>query len=256
MSHEFHIIIPARYASSRLPGKPLIDLAGRPMVAHVVDRARACKPLSVTVATDDARIVACCEALDIPVLMTRSDHPSGSDRLAECCDVLNLEAHEVVLNLQGDEPLTPVAAVQRVVELMDDERADAATAAVRISSLEDWMDPNTVKVVMDRDDYALYFSRAPIPWDRDRLMSDLPIMTDTPVWRHVGLYAYRVSTLKAFTGLPCALIEQSEKLEQLRMMYHGYRIRIARLDDGFPAGVDTPEDLERVTHELDKGRIE
>lgn len=256
MRDDFHIIIPARHASSRLPGKPLIELAGKPMIAHVVDRARACNPSSVTVATDDARIVHCCEALDVPVLMTRSDHPSGSDRLAECCELLGLAPDEVVLNLQGDEPLTPAAAVHRVVDLMRDAQADAATAAVRLTTYAEWMDPNAVKVVIDHQNYALYFSRAPIPWDRDRLASSAPGMTDTPVWRHVGLYAYRVRTLQAFSRLSAAAIEACEKLEQLRMMYHGYRIRVARLDEGFPAGVDTPEDLERVTRELSRGRIE
>ncbi len=253
----FHIIIPARFASQRLPGKAMKQIDGKPLVAHVHDRAMDCGAESVTVATDDERIQAYCRLHGMDCLMTSPSHPSGTDRIAECIDLLSLRDDDCVVNLQGDEPLTPVSAVHAVASLLDDQRASMSTLAIPITEQVQIRDPNCVKVVIDQEGFALYFSRAPIPFDRDGLhitaqssetVTADPAAKECPslALRHVGLYGYRAATVRAFADLPPAQLETLEKLEQLRMLYHGYRIKVMVLQDSFPAGVDTEEDLKRV----------
>jgi 3-deoxy-manno-octulosonate cytidylyltransferase (CMP-KDO synthetase) len=244
----FSALIPARYASTRLPGKPLADIAGKPMVVRVAERALEAGADRVAVATDDERVRAAVEAHGIAVCMTRSDHPTGTDRLAEAALQLGFGDDAIVVNVQGDEPLLEPALVRQVAELLG-ERGDAAiaTACHPIADVGEAFNPNVVKVVLDARGYALYFSRATIPWARDafnRTRDELP--AGLPLYRHYGLYAYRVGFLRAFPRLPIAPIERYEALEQLRALWHGYRIAVL-VTEGTPApGVDTPEDLERV----------
>jgi 3-deoxy-manno-octulosonate cytidylyltransferase (CMP-KDO synthetase) len=252
---RFVALIPARLASTRLPDKPLADIAGLPMVVRVALRARESGASRVVIATDATRIAAAARANGFEAVMTRSDHPSGTDRLAEAADALSLGDDEVVVNVQGDEPLIPPALVAAVAHLLD-RRPDCAiaTAAHPIGTMAEYLNPNAVKVVTDANDSAAYFSRAPLPFDRDRLKGfpgDAPpsfsaAMAGHPPLRHIGIYAYRVSFLRAYPRLARAPYEILESLEQLRALWHGYRIAVLRTDDAPPAGVDTPEDLERV----------
>lgn len=250
MSSGFRIVIPARFASSRLPGKPLADIAGKPMIVRVVEQVAGAGADEVWVATDHDGVRAAVEAAGGRVVMTRADHPSGTDRLAEVASLLGWRDEDIVVNVQGDEPLIDVGIVAAVArELADDPEAAIATAAHPIHDVAEVFNPNVVKVVCDAQRRALYFSRAPIPWARDAWLdpagrSALPAAL--PVLRHVGLYAYRVAFLRRYAELAPAPIEQWEALEQLRAMWHGYRIRVLGLDAAPAAGVDTPEDLERV----------
>jgi 3-deoxy-manno-octulosonate cytidylyltransferase (CMP-KDO synthetase) len=245
---RFTVLIPARYASTRLPAKALADIGGRPMVVRVAERARASGAHRVVVATDDPRIAEAVTAHRFDVIMTRADHATGTDRLAEAATLLDLDADEIVVNVQGDEPLLEPALMQRVAELLA-ERADAAmaTACHRIVDDAEAFNPNVVKVVLDAKRYALYFSRATVPWARDAFANggrNVPL--DMPLYRHYGLYAYRVRFLQTFPQLTPAPIESFEALEQLRALWHGYRIAV-EIADGTPApGVDTEEDLARV----------
>jgi 3-deoxy-manno-octulosonate cytidylyltransferase (CMP-KDO synthetase) len=244
----FTVLIPARYASTRLPGKPLADIAGKPMVVRVAERALASGAARVAVATDDERIRAAVAAHGIEVCMTRADHPTGTDRLAEAARALQLPADAIVVNVQGDEPLLAPALIRDMATLLA-ARPDAAiaTACHAIDDPAEAFNPNVVKVVLDRRGYALYFSRATIPWARDAFATTHErVPAGLPLHRHYGLYAYRVSFLADFPTLPPAPIERFEALEQLRALWHGYRIVVA-VTEGTPApGVDTPEDLARV----------
>jgi len=245
---DFTALIPARYASTRLPGKPLADLGGRPMVVHVAERARASGALRVVIATDDARIAHAVRAHGFDALMTRADHATGTDRLAEAAALLGLGDDEIVVNVQGDEPLIDAALMRRVAVLLA-AHPDAAmsTACHPIAHADEAFNPNVVKVVLDARNYALYFSRATIPWARHAFAAGpAAIPQGLPLYRHYGLYGYRVSFLRRFPGLEAAPIERFEALEQLRALFHGYRIVVA-IAEGTPApGVDTDEDLARV----------
>ena len=247
----FIVAIPARYGSTRLPGKPLRLLGGEPLVAHVARRARAAGAARVVVATDDARIAAAAAAAGIEACMTRADHASGSDRLAECAAKLGWPDDAVVVNLQGDEPFAPVAGVRAVAEALVEDGADMATLATPIETAAQWFDPNCVKVVRDLRGRALYFSRAPVPWARDALARD---RTSVPeglrVLRHIGIYAYRAGFLKTFAGMPATPLERAESLEQLRALEHGHAIAVRITPETFPPGVDTEADLARAERVL------
>ena len=242
---DFAVLIPARMASTRLPGKPLADIAGLPMVVRVAQRAAQAGAAQVVVAADDARIVLACEAHGVSALLTRADHASGSDRLAEACELLGLDGDAVVVNVQGDEPLIDPALIRQCAELLA-ASGDCvmSTAAHAIASLDEYLDPNVVKVVLDARQRALYFSRAPIPWRRDGAGRALP--QQPPALRHVGLYAYRAGFLRGFAQLPAAGVEHEEALEQLRVLWHGQRIAVHVSERAPGVGVDTPQDLERV----------
>lgn len=245
---DFVVVIPARYASSRLPGKPLADIAGKPMVVHVADRAMQAGAQEVIVATDDERIRSSVAGHGHAALMTRADHASGTDRIAEVARLRQWPADRIVVNVQGDEPRIPPELVRAVAQQLA-AHADAAiaTACHPIATAAEMFDPNAVKVVMDREGYALYFSRAPIPYARDAFRADASrLPEDLPAYRHLGLYAYRCGFLQAYAGLPPAPIEQFEALEQLRALAHGYRISVAVTQHAPEPGVDTPEDLEKM----------
>ncbi|HEX7813182.1 MAG TPA: 3-deoxy-manno-octulosonate cytidylyltransferase [Burkholderiales bacterium] len=247
-SSSFVVVIPARYASSRLPGKPLADIAGKPMVVHVADRARESGAEEVIIATDDGRIIEAAARHGHAALMTRADHASGTDRIAEVALARGWSDDRVVVNVQGDEPRIPAGLIRSVAQQLTAHRdAAIATACHPIHDAREMFDTNAVKVVMDRDGYALYFSRAPIPYARDAFKADQSSLpAGLPAYRHLGLYAYRCSFLKAYAGVPPAAIEQFEALEQLRALAHGYRISVAITEDAPEPGVDTAQDLERT----------
>lgn len=254
-SLDFVVAIPARYASTRLPGKPLAPIAGRPMIAHVVDRARESGAREVVVATDDARVRDALASIDIDVVMTRTDHVSGTDRLAEVVSQRGWVDSQILVNLQGDEPQAPPQAIRACAQALADSDAPIATLCVPIKEAGELFDPHCVKLVRDAAGHALYFSRAPIPWARDAFNQNrLTLPASGRWWRHVGLYAYRCGALAAFTGLAPGMLEQVESLEQLRAMEAGWRIAVATSPVGIPAGVDTPEDLERVRAQIEGGR--
>ncbi len=245
---EFSVVIPARYASSRLPGKPLADIAGKPMVVHVAERAQEAGAQEVIVATDDRRIHDAVAAHGHQAIMTRPDHASGTDRIAEVARLRGWPAERIVVNVQGDEPRIPAILVRSVAEqLASHGDAAIATACHPITSAAEMFDPNAVKVVIDQNGYALYFSRAPIPYARDAFRTERSALpAGLPAYRHLGLYAYRCSFLKAYAGLAPATLEQFEALEQLRALAHGYRISVAVTRHAPEPGVDTPEDLEKM----------
>ena len=245
---SFTVLIPARYASTRLPGKPLCDISGKPMVVRVAERARASGAERVVIATDDERIRAAAADHGVEAVMTRPDHATGTDRLAEAAQQLNLADRAIVVNVQGDEPLLEPALIREVVEtLRATADASIATACHPIADPAEAFNPSVVKVVLDQAGYALYFSRATIPWARDAFASTRErIPRDLPLYRHYGLYAYRVGFLRHYPSLAPARIERFEALEQLRALWHGHRI-VVRVTSGTPApGVDTQEDLDRV----------
>ncbi|TFH85133.1 3-deoxy-manno-octulosonate cytidylyltransferase [Billgrantia azerbaijanica] len=243
----FLAVIPARYASSRLPGKPLLEIAGDPMVAHVWRRACASAASRVVVATDDARIREALAPYGAEVVMTRDDHASGTDRLAEVAERLGLPDEAVLVNVQGDEPLIPPALIDQVAaRLHDDPDAAIATLAEPITDVETLFNANVVKVVRALSGRALYFSRAPIPWDREHFAAR-PELLATDAWlRHIGLYAYRAGFLADYRDWPPSPLEQLEQLEQLRALHHGHAIQVALAAAPNPAGIDTVEDLARV----------
>ena len=241
-------MIPARYASTRFPGKPLIDLHGKPMVVRVAERAAKSGAQLVVVATDDQRIAEACVKGSVAVVMTRSDHATGTDRLSEVVALLGLADDAVVVNVQGDEPLIPAAVVDQVAGLLRAHREAAmATLCHRIHDVADVVNPNVVKCVVNEANEAVYFSRAPIPFARDAWsggVSSLP--EDLPMFRHIGLYAYRASFLRIFPTLAIPAMESFEALEQLRALAHGYRIAVAVIGEPLPPGIDTPDDYERL----------
>jgi 3-deoxy-manno-octulosonate cytidylyltransferase (CMP-KDO synthetase) len=244
----FTVLIPARYASSRFPGKPLADIAGKPMIVRVAERALASGAARVVVATDDARIVERANAHGVDALMTRADHATGTDRLAEAARLLDLAPDAIVVNVQGDEPLLEPALIRRMAEVLAGAPdAAIATACHPIDDPQEAFSPNVVKVVLDARNYALYFSRATIPWAREAFGGQVrTVPAGLPLYRHYGLYAYRVSFLARYPTLAPAPIERFEALEQLRALWHGFRI-VVEITGGTPApGVDTPADLERV----------
>ena len=245
---RFTVLIPARLASSRLPDKPLADIAGLPMVVRVAQAAARSGATRVVVAADSPQIVAACLAHGTEAVLTRSDHPSGSDRLAEACERLGLDGNELVVNVQGDEPLIAPAMIDACAALLRD-RPDCvmATVAHAIDDLAEFSNPNVVKVVLDAAGRALYFSRAPIAWWRDGFANGIhQLPDDPPPLRHVGLYAYRAGFLRRFPQLSVAPIERQESLEQLRVLWHGERIAVHVSAERPGPGVDTPEDLARV----------
>ena len=245
---SFSVLIPARLASTRLPNKPLADIGGLPMVVRVAQRASLSGARQVVVAADDAAIVAACEQHGVRALLTRTDHASGSDRLAEACTQLGLEGDAIVVNVQGDEPLIEPALIDACAALLV-AHPDCAvsTAAHAIDNMADYLNPNVVKVVLDRAGCALYFSRAPLPWWRDGHASGVSAaLPDPPPLRHVGMYAYRAAFLRRFPTLPMAPLERIEALEQLRVLWHGERIAVHVTAQAPGTGVDTREDLERV----------
>jgi 3-deoxy-manno-octulosonate cytidylyltransferase (CMP-KDO synthetase) len=247
----FTVLIPARLASSRLPDKPLADIAGVPMVVRVAQAAARSLAERVVVAADDARIVAACAAHGVQAVLTRTDHPSGSDRLAEACEQLGITGSANVVNVQGDEPLIAPAMIDACAALLD-ARPDCvmATVAHAIDDTAEFINPNVVKVVLDAQQRALYFSRAPIGWWRDGFAGGLTAATALPTQpaplRHVGLYAYRADFLRRYPRLPVAPLEVLESLEQLRVLWHGERIAVHVSAERPGPGVDTPEDLARV----------
>lgn len=243
----FTVLIPARLASTRLPDKPLADIAGQPMVVRVAQRARRSGASRVVVAADSARIVHACEAHGVEALLTRDDHPSGSDRLAEACELLGLAGRDVVVNVQGDEPLIEPALIDAVAALLEAQpQASMSTAAHPIGDVAEFTNPNVVKTVLDAQGFALYFSRAPIPWWRDGFAAGAPALPEPRPLRHVGIYGYRAEFLREFPRLDASRIEQIEALEQLRALWHGHRIAVHVTAVAPGIGVDTPEDLERV----------
>lgn len=242
----FTALIPARLASTRLPNKPLALIGGLPMVVHVANRAKASAAARVVVATDSPEIAEACAQHGVETVMTRADHPSGSDRLAEACQLLGLPDDACVVNIQGDEPLIDPALINAVAALLQtDPAASMSTAAHAIATEADYLNPNVVKVVLDAHARALYFSRAPIPFHRSSPNGWQPGASPAPL-RHVGIYGYRVKFLKLFPTLPAAPIEQAEALEQLRALWHGHRIAVHISEKAPGPGVDTPEDLARV----------
>lgn len=254
---HFCVLVPARFGSSRLPGKALADLAGKPMVVRVALLAREGGASRVVIATDDRRIADAARSHGVEAIMTRPDHASGTDRLAEAARALSLRDDEIVVNVQGDEPLLDPALIRRVAALLARSRdAAVATACHPIARIDDAFNPNVVKVALDARGYALYFSRAPIPYAREDFRTDPPRMPGAlPIYRHCGLYAYRVAFLRTFPALAPAPIETIEALEQLRVLWHGHRI-VVEIAEGDPTpGVDTPEDLARVRALLAQGGV-
>ncbi len=243
---DFTVVIPARYGSTRLPGKALLDIAGKPMVQHVYERGTESSAERVVVATDDDRIVAAVQAFGGEAVMTSPEHPSGTDRIEEVTRTLGLPDDALVVNIQGDEPLIPAAVIDQVAEnLASHANAGIATLCEPVTMAVDFFNPNVVKVVSDDDGLALYFSRAPIPWDRDDFAGGTEgAHVPRSARRHLGIYAYRVSLLRQFVTWAPAEIEMRESLEQLRALANGARIHVADAVATVPPGVDTPEDLE------------
>ena len=247
MSVRFHVMIPARLSSSRLPEKALADIGGKPMVVRAAEQALKTAAQSVMVATDHERIKAACTLHGIPVFMTGDHHQSGTTRLAEAVALRGLADDDIVVNVQGDEPLIPPELIEQVAHVLAESSAPMATAAHPIYSLEEFTNPNCVKVVLNQAQQAVYFSRAPIAWPRDAFAETQAVLPEGFVpLRHIGLYAYRVGFLHQYVGLPPSPLESIESLEQLRVVWHGGKIAVTVCDNAPAAGVDTAEDLQRV----------
>jgi 3-deoxy-manno-octulosonate cytidylyltransferase (CMP-KDO synthetase) len=253
---DFVVVIPARFASTRLHGKALVDIAGKPMVVHVAQRAQQSGAAEVWIATDDERIVRAAQSHGCQALMTRADHVSGTDRIAEVAALRGWSEERIVVNVQGDEPRIAPGLIRRVAEVLEREPdASMSTACHPLHDPNDLFDPNVVKVVLDCAGDAMYFSRAPIPWARDAFAADRGRVPDgLPVYRHIGIYGYRCHFLKHYPTISPPAIERFEALEQLRALWHCHRITVAVTDDAPEAGVDTPEDLERVRQLFAAGR--
>ena len=244
---KFKVVIPARYASSRLPAKPLLDIAGKPMVVRVAEQAHLSGAEQVVIATDHQEIANVVQTHGFEAVMTREDHPSGTDRIAEVADRLGWQAQEIVVNVQGDEPLIEPSLIQQAASnLQRHDQASIATVCHAIHDKTTMLNPNVVKVVLDAAGYAMYFSRAPIPYPRDAFAQNLDLPANMPVYRHIGIYAYRASFLQAYSKLDPAPIEQPEALEQLRAIWHGYKISVAITEKTPATGVDTQQDLDLV----------
>lgn len=249
---NFHIVIPARYASQRFPQKMLADLAGKPVVQWVYDLALNAGAESVTIATDHSAIFAAAQAFGADVVMTRDDHENGTERLAEVAQLKGWSGDEIVVNVQGDEPLLPITLIHDAVRaLAEDDAAQMATVACPIHRAEDIFNPSVVKVVCDAKGRALYFSRATMPWDRDGFAQQpAEIDAEYPALRHVGLYVYRVALLDQYAHMPMSPLEKWEKLEQLRFLHQGIKVQVALTQELPPHGVDTPEDLAALAEKL------
>lgn len=243
----FHIVIPVRYGSTRLPAKPLLELGGKPMIDHVVDCARRSDAIGVVVATDDRRIARVCEKLEVQTMMTASEHRSGTERIHEVAQRLGWPGDTVIVNLQGDEPRMPPQVINQVARLLyEDAQYLVATLYAKIEHDSDVFDPNVVKLVSDDKDRAMYFSRAPVPWDREEFPTRATTARPASIWkRHIGLYAYRKRALDEFIQLTPSPLEHTEQLEQLRFLDHGIPITAAEACQPVPSGVDTQADLER-----------
>jgi len=251
----FTVVIPARFASTRLPGKPMLEIAGKPMIQHVFERALESGADQVVIATDDGRIRMAAEGFGAPVVMTDADHASGTDRLEEAVRKLGLGPDQIVVNLQGDEPLMPPALIRQVAEnLADNPDAAIATLCEPIGDVAQVFNPNVVKVVFDVRGLARYFSRAPIPWHREAFGAERPAsLPDDMTWyRHLGIYAYRASFLSDFVGWPPAAVEAGEALEQLRALHNGADIHVAVAEQSPPPGVDTESDLLMVRNLMEQ----
>ena len=242
---SFVVVIPARYASTRLPGKPLADIHGKPMVQHVVEKALQSGADRVIVATDDERVQQALQSTGVEVCMTSPDHQSGTERLAEVCRHYGFAADTIIVNVQGDEPLIPPAIIRQVADNLAAATAPMATLSVPIKDAEEAFNPNAVKVVTDKDGYALYFSRASIPWDRDRFAKSHEQIGDH-YQRHIGIYAYRAGFIQRYVDWAPSVLEQVEALEQLRVLWYGEKIHVAQTLEAPPVGVDTQADLEKV----------
>ncbi|SIR20121.1 3-deoxy-manno-octulosonate cytidylyltransferase [Aeromonas veronii] len=242
---SFVVVIPARYASTRLPGKPLADIHGKPMVQHVVEKALQSGADRVIVATDDERVQQALQSIGVEVCMTSPDHQSGTERLAEVCRHYGFAADTIIVNVQGDEPLIPPAIIRQVADNLAAATAPMATLSVPIKDAEEAFNPNAVKVVTDKDGYALYFSRASIPWDRDRFAKSHEQIGDH-YQRHIGIYAYRAGFIQRYVDWAPSVLEQVEALEQLRVLWYGEKIHVAQALEAPPVGVDTQADLEKV----------
>ena len=252
---EFVVVIPARYASTRLPGKPLLDIAGKPLIQHVYERGVASNASDVIIATDDVRIQEVATSFGAKVCMTSSEHPSGTDRIAEVVKKQGYGPEQIIVNLQGDEPLIPLGLLHQVANnLYDNPQASMATLCEQITSPQDLFNPNIVKVITDQKGNALYFSRAPIPWERDagEEWGKANCSMQTLHYRHIGLYAYRVSFLNEYTTWSACELEQTEALEQLRAMWYGHKIHVAEAVEPSVIGVDTEEDLNQVRKHFNK----
>jgi len=245
---SYSVIIPARYGSTRFPGKPLADLAGKPMIVRVCERAAGSGAQAVCVATDDGRIADAVRAAGFRVLMTRADHASGTDRLAEAVEQLALPDAAIVVNVQGDEPLIEPALIESVAATLErDPDASMSTACHPLRDIGEVFNPNVVKVVLDAQRRALYFSRAPIPWARDAYAGERrELPGGLPCFRHAGIYGYRAGFLRRYARLEPSPLEQFEALEQLRVLWHGYRIAVAISPHEVAPGIDTPQDLENL----------
>jgi 3-deoxy-manno-octulosonate cytidylyltransferase (CMP-KDO synthetase) len=242
----FHVIIPARFSATRLPGKPLLLIGGQPLIQWVWQRAQASGAASVTIATDDVRVLDAAIGFGANCVMTSRQHASGTDRLAEAARAKGFGADEVVVNLQGDEPMMPSTVIEQVAQALERHpQFDIASAVAPVQSLDEFLDSNCVKALRAQDGAALYFSRAPVPWPREHTAAGRPTQY-TGAWRHIGIYAYRVRSLLQFAAWQPTPLEQAEKLEQLRALEHGMRIHLVALAHAPPAGVDTAEDLARV----------
>lgn len=243
----FKVVIPARFASTRLPGKPLLDIGGKPMVIRVAEQAAQSGAQQIIVATDHLPILSAVQTAGFDACMTRTDHVSGTDRIAEVASLQHWADNVIVVNVQGDEPLIPPNLIRAVAQhLHDHPECAIATACHPIHDEASMRNPNIVKAVLDKHGNALYFSRAPIPWPRDAYAQSHPLPKDVTVLRHIGIYAYRASFLHAFGELAPAPLEQVESLEQLRALYHGYKIGVSVIQDAPPSGVDTEQDLQSV----------
>ncbi|HEU4671120.1 MAG TPA: 3-deoxy-manno-octulosonate cytidylyltransferase [Dyella sp.] len=244
---EFIVAIPARYGSTRLAAKPLRTIAGVPMVVRVAQRALQAGASRVVVAVDDERVAGALSGQGVDVCMTRADHASGSDRLAECAERYGWADDAIVVNLQGDEPFAPAAGIREVARALAEDDAPMATLATPIADAHELFDPNVVKLVRDARGRALYFSRAPLPWARDAFAASREALpADVPFLRHIGIYAYRAGFLHQYTGLWRTPLEQAESLEQLRVIEHGHPIAVRLTPEPFPPGIDTESDLERA----------
>ncbi len=251
--NSFSVIIPCRYASTRLPSKPLLDIAGKPLIQHVYESACLSKANNIYIACDDERIEAAAKSFNANVVMTSQYHESGTDRLAEAAKILNLADDEVIVNLQGDELGMTSGVINQVAEALHlNSDCNMATICEPIHQTEEVLDPNIVKVISDENNYALYFSRAPIPWDRDSNGKLDSNFHERQYYRHIGLYAYRNKFLTEFSQMQRANLEIVESLEQLRALYHGEKIHVSIAIDSTGIGIDTPEDLEKAREEWSK----